>query len=278
MQEIEIPVKHTDLDGHCSRKMEKYPIMDPHLIIDYLFNKCGVHIPAEDIRKYWMNAKSLGCEWAKSVPDLGENDVGPIPLGVYGDSAKVKLAVGSENICSFFMNIILWRPRSVRASRFLLFCIQEEKMWHHYTLHKVMQRFTWSFNLLWYGYFPYTGPFGEELSSSLKNLAGSPIISSGSNLHTCQVSEVRGDWGWMKKIFRFKNCSWNGIKMCHFCPAMSKCDDWAQHYWNLDSNSWQDQEFSTVEFLNERMPSTGICFLAKGVHLQFHVMKYWKNL
>ena len=268
MQEIEIPIKVTAEDGTSTCRWEKWPFLDPHLVVNFLYNSCGLHISQTDVREYWMRSKSTGAPWATQMPDLGPNDKGFIPLGLYGDSARVKTAVGQENVAAWFFNLVLWRPRSIRASRFLVFAIPEEKLHQHWTMLRIMARITWSMNLLWDGLFPSTGPFGEVLSPRLQRLANTPITWGHDRF---QVSEIRGDWAWLKKIFRFYHCSWNGVMMCHFCGALSQSSDWSKLYWNFTSNTWQQSKFDLVQFLSQRMPPSGICTWSKWVRFFFFV-------
>ena len=51
------------------------------------------------------------------------------PIGFYGDSARVDMQnYTSVHVLSFFCDIILWKPKSVRWSRFLVMSIEEERL------------------------------------------------------------------------------------------------------------------------------------------------------
>ena len=64
-----------------------------------------------------------------------------------------------------------------------------------------------------------------------------------------------------KKVFRFPGVSWNGLAICYHCRARSK-GQWPDLYWNLgETTTWDQHEFTLAEFLEERIPSRGICFL-----------------
>ena len=72
------------------------------------------------------------------------------------------------------------------------------------------------------------------------------------------VTEVRGDWSWHKKVFRFRETSWNGIKICHWCQALS-AGEWSNLYWNLGpSSNWVNQLFDFDEWCEQRLPYVGI--------------------
>ncbi|CAK9069365.1 Uncharacterized protein SCF082_LOCUS34741 [Durusdinium trenchii] len=75
--------------------------------------------------------------------------------------------------------------------------------------------------------------------------------------HKFQVVELRGDWQWHKKVFKFWECQWNSVKtMCPFCNAKGQSDNPSELYWNLDEPIY---EFNLVEFLSQRMPPRGVC-------------------
>ena len=155
-----------------------------------------------------------------------------------------------------FLNVVLFRPASVRASRFLLFSIGEHELWHYHTLSVVLRTLTWSLNALFDGIHPTFDVHGKNLSPHLQKVAGTPITSAG--LCFC-VTEVRGDWSWHKKLWRFWKTSWVGKKMCHWCRAEST-GSWEGLYWNLtEGSSWYDKEFTLEEFMEERLPPYGIC-------------------
>lgn len=234
-------------------KIEEWPILDPHAVIHFLFDKAKIKIPQEHVRRYWQHHAAGGEEWAQD-PRTHEM----IPLGIFGDSARVTKEFGSVNVVGLFLSIVLFRPRSVRASRFLLFSIGEEELWKHHTLNTVYRRITWSLNALFDGLHPELDPYGRELEPRLQQFAGQPITQN--NLRFC-ITEIRGDWSWQKKIWRFRKTSWVAINICHWCRAKSK-GQWADLYWNFgEQSSWCNNEFTVEEFMDEKLPLTGICTL-----------------
>lgn len=199
-------------------------------------------------RRYWEFHSQAGYEWAQGVP------TDAMPLGLYGDGARVNTKFGSINLIALFFSIPLWKPKTVRASRFLITVLPEEKLWKHHSLQVVLRRITWSINSLISGKHPAKGPYNEDLPKHLLHCAGRRFIFN------CSLSEIRGDWQWLKRIFRFK-CAWNAVNVCHFCRALSKSNDPADLYWAFENNNWDAHRFSVEEFLDERIPSTGISFL-----------------
>lgn len=170
-----------------------------------------------------------------------------------------------ESAIGIFLNVVLFKPRSIRASRFLLFSISEDDLWDHFTMDAVLRRITWSLNALYDGQHPSKDPWERELPERLKRLAGQSITHDRLRF---VITEIRRDWSWHKKIWRFYRTSWNGIQMCHWCRALA-AGDRGDLYWNFsDTSSWKNNIFSTDEFMEERIPPNGICFLATQARFQ----------
>ena len=243
---VKIPVKFVDEDGATVVKSEPWPVIDVHNILHFLFDDAELQIPEETVHEYWHKSKQFGETWAQHISE--EDYKKFIPIGLYGDSARVRTSFGSENVISIYCNLILWRPRSVRFSRFLVFTIPEERCTAS-TLTAAFRRITWSCNHAYWGMFPTGGPFGESLSGKGDQMQGQPLTKKGFQF---QVTEIRGDWAWHKKIFKFYKCQWNGDKMCPFCDARGLSDKWEECYWNLENNNHVN--FDLRAFLANRMP------------------------
>lgn len=247
IESIKLPTKFTDLaTGKEKFILEDWPMMMPHAIADFLFEHGGLEVPEAFRREYWEFNARHGEPWAVGV------DPTAMPLGIYGDSAKVQTKFGVTNLIGIYFNIVLWKPQSVRASRFLVTVIPEHKTWKHFTLTVILRWVTWSLNALMAGRHPQTDPYGEALPYRMAQIAGKAFKYKG------VVTEIRGDWAWHKKVFRFWKCSWTGIKICHWCRALSSSSDPADLYWKFEGGSWNGNNFSAGEFLEERIPPTGI--------------------
>ena len=110
-------------------------------------------------------------------------------------------------------------------------------------------------NTLWEGVHPLTGVYGEALPQKMASKGGQSITPNNDKF---AVTEVRGDWSWHKKVFRFRETSWNGIKICHWCQALS-AGEWSNLYWNLGpSSNWVNQLFDFDEWCEQRLPYVGI--------------------
>ena len=249
VEHIQLPTKYTDLDtGEEKFNLESWPMMMPHSIADFLFEQAGLDIPEAFRREYWEFNARHGEAWAVGVEPTS------MPLGIYGDSAKVQTKFGVTNLIGIYFNIPIWKPQSVRASRFLVTVMPEHKTWKHFTLTVILRWVTWSLNALMDGKHPLSDPYGKPLSYRLAKFAGTAFK------HKCVVTEIRGDWVWHKKVFRFWKCSWTGKKVCYWCRALSTSSNPADLYWKYEDNTWDANHFSTAEFLEERMPPTGLWF------------------
>ena len=159
------------------------------------------------------------------------------------------------------MNLVIFRPRSVRYSRFLLWSCDSSLLYLNRTTNAVLRWVVWSFNWMHEGLNPTSRPGNRPLSDGERQRAGQ-YLTSGQ--HKFQVVELRGDWEWHKAIWQFKS-SWKGgvnMGICFKCPAMAKSNDTGLLYWNTDEDStWCQNEFGTVEFISQLLPSSHICLL-----------------
>ena len=240
--------------GERKCKLKSWPIIFPHDILHYLFNN-GMMISEQSIQQYWAHNCRHGAPWAQ---DPATHQM--VPIGIFGDGATIKKEFGGESLIGITMNVILWRPRSTRLSRFLLFAFPVAKEWGHFSLQTVWRHITWSLNACYDGCFPSVDAFARDLDPRLAKFAEQSLTRN--SLRFC-TTECRGDWQWHKKVWRFNRASWNGIKMCHLCDARAKghtCD----LYWNFNGAAWRDTPFTAEEFMDERIPPHGICRLASN--------------
>ena len=248
MSYVNIPVKYLDENGKAVVVVEPWPILDPHETLHFLFEQAELTIPAEKVKEYWQTSQKFGEPFAKEVkPEFDSL----MPIGLYGDSARVDTRFGHENVMAFFLNCCLFRPKSVRWSRFVILTIPEERLTTE-SIRSILRRITWSCNHAFNGFFPTEGHLGQNLDGKALKKAGLPLTSR--NLRF-QVVELRGDWAWHKKIWQFQ-CHWNGQNVCHQCTAKGLGASWEDLYWNIDSNN--HTEFSLTGFLAHRIPDRKI--------------------
>ena len=245
---MDVPVKYKDCNGATIVRLEAWPILDVHDTLSFLVGAQKLHVPASERIKYWRWAKSHNEPWAHSI----DSEL-IYPIGLYGDSAKVTNKYGiSINILAFFCNVVLWKPPSVRYSRYLVFAIEEERMTSG-TLNAFLRRVAWSCTHAFHGRFPEKGPNGEDLVGPAAEKAGRPLTSGHDRFF---VSEHRGDWQWHKTVWKFQRTHWNGKEMCHQCTAKGISDDWHELFWNIENP--HHEEFTLVTFLAQRAPPRNI--------------------
>ena len=196
--------------------MVNLEVVDPHQLVSYLFNQCGLHIDDDKVQAFWQHHRAVKSPFM----DVYTGGDSHIPLGLYGDGARARQIAyqAPEKVIGIFLNLPLFRPRSARHARYLLFSIDEELCFGRKTLNAVYNRLTWSLNHLFRGRWPTHGPGGEQLTSPN---AGSLVTPDGKEF---ALVEHRGDWSFMKWVFGLKS-SWKAgtnAPVCYQCRAYGK--------------------------------------------------------
>ena len=154
-------------------EMKQLELLEPFSVVKYMFETAGVAIDYSDVKAFWSHHWEVGSPWASDTTATDQH----IPLGLHGDAAKVRQVAfqPAEKVLGIWLNAPLWRPKSVRASRWLLCAIHEADLYQHHTLNSIYHRIVWSLNCLHDGLYPSTGPSGEQLEGIQKERAGTPI-------------------------------------------------------------------------------------------------------
>lgn len=242
---ISVPLKNKK--SRRGYTMHPMGVIDPVSVISYLFNEVGVSIPENMVAQYWNHYRSepVSAQWALCHPARSD----AIPLGLYGDSCKVRQ--GSKMV-GIYLNLPLFRPKSIRSSRFLLVAVQEEMMFKRKTLDAIYRFLVWRLNLLHDGKYPHTNINGGPLQGSELQHAGKEIVHN----KTFAVCELRGDWVWLKDCLSLRS-SWKGgtvLPVCFKCEARSI----EPHlYYNVErqSNVWSTEYSTLADFLVHQMPA-----------------------
>lgn len=232
--------------------MVELQMLEPFSVVKYMFCNAGIHVDGEQVKNFWRHHRTVASPWAVAS-DATEAH---IPLGLFGDAAKVRQLSYNlpEKYLGIFINAPLWRPRSCRSARWLVFAIKEDQLYKHYTLNAVYRRLVWSLNLLHSGLYPECGPDGEPLTGAEKERAGKQIA----NGLVFSVTEVRADWLYHKQALRLTS-SWKaGSKspVCFLCPAVLRGQD---RYTDLDSSTsaiWC-KEYTLSQFLTQQLHHEG---------------------
>ena len=160
-------------------EMKQLELLEPFSVVKYMFETAGVAIDYSDVKAFWSHHWEVGSPWASDTTATDQH----IPLGLHGDAAKVRQVAfqPAEKVLGIWLNAPLWRPKSVRASRWLLCAIHEADLYQHHTLNSIYHRIVWSLNCLHDGLYPSTGPSGEQLEGIQKEPAGTPICGGKKN-------------------------------------------------------------------------------------------------
>ena len=161
-----------------------HPILLPEHVLAYLLDS-GMDIPEAAVTRYWQHHRDMFVPWALQHGSDGSH----IPIGLYGDAAKYG-DVNSKKIWGIWMNVVLFRPQSVRMSRYLLFAVDHETSLGVRTIYPLLAECVRSLNSL------YDGVLGRKFC----------------------VTEIRGDWEFQYMIFRMRRF-WNSSSLCWRCEA-----------------------------------------------------------
>ena len=232
MTEIPVRVKRLGVASHTYEDI-KLPILDPHLVIDYLFQETGLHISPAVVKRFWYIKRELAKErWALNSPATSDH----IPLAVYGDACQCK----GGKLLGIFISLPLWRARSTRSSRWLICALEEARLWGTNTLNTIMRRVTFSLNMLFDGWDLERG----------KQLAGGRLFT---------LTELRGDWLWHKQLWNFSS-SWKSLtNICYRCDCKARSQNPHKLFWDIDGGVWH--EYTRPEFITSQLGNSHPCSL-----------------
>ena len=231
--------------------MASYPIVHPHRILSFLFNDCKLQISSTEVEEFWSHARRVQEPWATQSSATSQH----VPLGIHGDAARLWTQYRFEKVTAIWMNLTLFRPKSARHSRFLLFSCPTAVMVKNRTLNRVWRRLSWSFNATFTGLNPTCGEGGKALSGGDLLRAGTPITVSNRRF---ALVEMRGDWEWHVQTWR-PSASWLSTNVCFKCPAQAKGEA-SYLYHCIDSNcQWIGEEYTLDEFISRRLKDRHLC-------------------
>eukprot|EP00435_Cladocopium_sp_Y103_P009905 s2850_g2.t1 len=140
IEHVRIPVYNPKAPGEAS--VELYPMVYPHRVLAYLFDEVKLEMPTAEVQQYWRHARTMQEPWACAHPATEWH----VPVGLHGDGAKLWTQYRVEKYVAVWMNLPLFRPRSIRHSRFLLFSIEKWKMIKNRSLNVFWRKVVWSLN------------------------------------------------------------------------------------------------------------------------------------
>ena len=228
------------------------PMLDPHAVIAYLFNEAGVEIGMHKVEAFWKHHQQVGSPFLETFDGTNQH----VPLGLYGDGARARQQAYQEpeKVVGLFINLPLWRPRSARHSRFLIFAIEEHLCVGRRTMNRIYQRITWSLNHLFTGRWPSHDMLGNPINSAK---AGTFLTVDQKKF---ALTEHRGDWSFYKWLLGFRS-SWKAgtnVPVCYRCAAYGAGHP-STHYYHVGENA---QVWGTIynasEFIAREMPTSEV--------------------
>ena len=227
------------------------PFLDPHEVLQFLHQKVGIRVGEALVENYWKQAAENGLPWA-----LQQSNHKAIPVGIYGDETKYGLHESQEKILGIFLNLVLFRPRNIRLSRFLICSIRSKFLLPgSSTLHPILKRIVWSMGWASKGVFPTLDMDGSEFMNKKKAmLAGQQLGAE------FLVTELRGDQAWHKMIWGFKD-GWKSRNVCPFCRATSTGRNLQLLYTNTgDQAAWRATIYrDVVSWMANKLPLDDLC-------------------
>ena len=239
---VRVPIKNAKLpNGHEFQDMQMLSIAS---LLRYLFDTVGLSICPTKVRAFWQHHADVGSPFMAEIGDMSYNTV---PLGLFGDSARARQIAfcPPEKVVGIFCNLPLWRPRSSRHSRFLLFAVEEDLCYGRRTLNAIYREIVSELNSLRHG----------------RTLGGEQATKRGLKF---ALAEHRGDWSYFRMLLGFRS-SWTGgakVPVCFLCSAFGKGPPDQQYYHvGPDAYCWTT-EWDRAGFLANQMPNSEICALA----------------
>lgn len=216
-----------EADGSCCPAT--LPVQLPHKLLDFLFTSCGLVIPDEVVNRYWNHLEQVNDEMAVTSANFRRLAGKPvIPIGLHGDEAAMGLINGPhEKIIGFSLNLVLFRPRATRLSRFLLFAVEQQKVW---SLQDTIY------------------PMLNAIVESLNRCAEHAVAS-----RRFLVIEIRGDQVWIRYMFQHHSW-WKRNEVCYRCDASCKGPI---SYLNYDG--WLPSKLNTDDFVARELQTHPIC-------------------
>ena len=164
------------------------PMYDPHELLGYLFGQVGVHVDSQVVQAYWDKAIEAKLPFALQAVNTDPEIRNRIPLKIFGDEATYNLL--GDQCLGFILSCPLWRPNAGRNSRWTFAVLLESRSLGFATWEPLLARMTWSLNVAY---------------------------TQGAAGFKFQVTEIGGDWKFLRQVFQLQT-HWNSKdNFCHLC-------------------------------------------------------------
>ena len=140
------------------------------------------------MQEYWRKAVEAKVPWALQAISADPEAHMRIPLKIFGDEATFNLL--GDQCLGFVLSCPLWRPNAGRNSRWTFAVLLESRSLGFATWEPLLARMTWSLNIA-----------HDHGTAGLK----------------FQVTEIEGDWKFLRQVFQLRT-HWNSKDtFCHCC-------------------------------------------------------------
>ena len=183
--------------------------------------------------------------WAPNHPGSNESH---IPFSLYGDECV--LGNPRDKVTAMFLQLTLFKPKSIRLGHFMLFCIKDEFLVHNNlkSLSPILDHLTWSANQAMTGYYPHCDAKGQPFPPEKQRLAGKPLTAAH---HKFSCVEFKGDWKWHERVWRLRATP-SSKECCFLCGA--RAEDGPLSYSNIsDDAPWMSTMVTTPTFLTQKV-------------------------
>ena len=215
--------------------MSPVPYLLPEDILQYLISDCGLTIDEDLCKQFWEHLEAVEEEVAVTSKVFRALDSRQVwPLGIHGDDATMGLNNAPyDKILGVFLSLPLFRPRSTRISRYLLFALELSKVNDvESTVNPILERIVNSIN-----------------RCTETGVAGRRMI----------LTELRGDQAWFRFLLNHASW-WKTVHICFRCSASTRPDH--LNYANYDG--WIATKRTTRQFIVDELPMEMSCLIVKN--------------
>lgn len=205
------------------------PLILPEQILEYLISKCDLKIDDRICRRYWDHLERHNDEVAvESSRYRMLQDKEVWPLGMHGDEANIGIiSQPYSKIIGMTLNIPVFRPKSTRLTRFLMFALESATLVD--AVHTV-----------W--------PLLVRIVASLNRCTEEGILG-----RKFILTELRGDQAWFYFLLQHK-ARWTSVNICFRCGAHTKSDQNCYALYDAGSTNRK----STADFIVDEL-SNDLC-------------------
>lgn len=175
-------------------------------------------------------------------------------IGFYGDECNVSENVYQPfKVLCLFVNILHFRPKDIRLSRWLVFSIRSDWLAGPITLRPILTWITWSLNVAFLGKCPVSGTW---LCKKQQRFV---------------VAEFRGDQDFHRLLWQH-SASWVSKFVCFQCRATSIGPD-CNYTDTSEDPLWANTEHSNASFIVHELPEVPCAMANSACDVFFLILR-----